>query len=264
MLNEKIFLTDDESVYLETLVPLKTTGYLRKALLVIPGGGYKDVCAHREGEHIAEAFIPHGFACFVLHYSVNRKRPYPAQLIEASLAVKHIKENAEEYGIDPEEVFAVGFSAGGHLAGSLATMWHRPEVYEGTGLSYGENKIKGAMLIYPVISDQIPTFRNLLCTDTPTEEELAYVSIAKAVDENTAPCYIMHTANDRVVPVRNALDMASALSENNIPFELHVYPDGAHGVALANAITECTNPAWNRPEVTCWVEQAAIWAKGLA
>ncbi len=264
MRNEKIFLTDDENVYIETLVPLKTKNYLRKALLVIPGGGYHNVCDDREGEHIAEAFIPYGFACFVLHYTVDRKKPYPAQLIEASLAIKHIKEHAEEYGIDPEAVFAVGFSAGGHLAGSLATMWHRPEVYDGTGIAYGENKIKGAMLIYPVIADQPFTFRNLLCTDEPTEEQLSYVRIDKAVDENTVPCYIMHTANDQVVPVRNALYMAAAMAEHNRPFALHVYPDGAHGVALANDITECGNPAWKKPEATLWVAQAAAWADALA
>lgn len=264
MINKTISLTNDESVYLETLVPLKTKNYIRKALLVIPGGGYHNVCDDREGETIAEAFLPYGFACFILHYTVNRKKPYPAQLIEASLAVKYIKDNAETYGIDPEQVFAVGFSAGGHLAGSLATMWHRPEVCEGTGLTYGENKVKGAMLIYPVIAEQDFTFRNLLCTDTPTEAQLDRVRIDRAVDENTVPCFIVHTAADQVVPVRNALLMASAMAEHGRPFELHVYPDGLHGIALANEITECGNPTWNQPAARPWVAAAALWADRLS
>ena len=90
------------------------------------------------------------------------------------------------------------------------------------------------------------------------------VRIDKAVDENTVPVFMMHTAADQVVPVHNALWMASALSEKKVPFELHVYPDGTHGIALANGITECGNPNWNQPAATPWVAAAALWADRLA
>lgn len=143
-------------------------------------------------------------------------------------------------------------------------MWHRPEVCEGTGLTYGENKVKGAMLIYPVIAEQDFTFRNLLCTDTPTKAQLDRVRIDRAVDENAVPCFIVHTAADQVVPVRNALLMVSAMAEHGRPFELHVYPDGLHGIALANEITECGNPTRNQPAARPWVAAAALWADRLS
>lgn len=96
---------------------------VRDAMLVIPGGGYGCVCSDREGEPIALAFVARGMNAFVLHYTVKPPHKYSA-LAEASLAVAHIKENAEEYSINPERVFVSGFSAGGHLAGSLGTLWH--------------------------------------------------------------------------------------------------------------------------------------------
>ena len=142
--------SEDESVYMDAYIADPTCDFTRKAILVIPGGAYGGVCVDREGEPVAMAFLPYGYNAFVLHYTVARKRSFPAQLIEASLAMAHIRSHAEEYGINPDWVFTVGFSAGGHLAASLATMWKLPEIYEATGIPYGINKPTGAMLIYPV------------------------------------------------------------------------------------------------------------------
>ena len=122
MIFKKIQLDkDDENIYLEAYIADKTEGFTRNAILVIPGGGYGSVCSDREGEPIAMAFMPYGYNAFVLHYSVAsvNKRTFPSQLIEASKAMKHIKDNAKEYNIDPERVFVTGFSAGGHLAATL-------------------------------------------------------------------------------------------------------------------------------------------------
>ena len=176
MLTERIYLREgDESIYLDALIADPTPSYTRRAILVIPGGAYQNVCAGHEGEPIGLAFMAHGYNAFVLHYSVARVRPFPAQLIEASLAVKHIKDNAERYGIDPNEVFAVGFSAGGHLACSLGVLWHLPEIYEQTGMPYGYNRVKGIILGYPVITGEgrthWGTHCNLWCTDTPSAEQ---------------------------------------------------------------------------------------------
>ena len=104
MITERIYLREgDDKVYLDALITRPTPKYTRRAILVIPGGAYQEVCDGHEGEPIGLAFMAHGYNAFVLHDSVARSRPFPAQLIEASLAVKHIKDNAERYGIDPEE-----------------------------------------------------------------------------------------------------------------------------------------------------------------
>ena len=101
----------------------------RIALLICPGGGYHWL-SDREAEPIAKTFFGAGMNCFVLRYSLNEKACFPQPLVEASLAMKHIRENAEKYNIDPERVFVIGFSAGGHLAASLGTLWHKDYVYE--------------------------------------------------------------------------------------------------------------------------------------
>ena len=259
---EKIDLNCN-GAYLEVFVAEKVGDFKRKALLVIPGGGYHAVCANREGEPIAQAFMPYGYNAFVLHYTVGRKKPYPAQLAEASLAIAHIRDHADEYGIDPERVFAVGFSAGGHLAGSLGTMWHRSEVYEATGIEYGYNKPNGVMLIYPVINGHTGSFNNLLCKDEPTKDELDYMRIDLAADERSCPTFIMHTVTDQIVPVMNALDMAAALTRSKVPYEVHIYPDAPHGVALGNGITAVGNPKYINAEIAKWIAQADAWAESI-
>ena len=95
------------NVFLDVYVADKTENFTRNAILVIPGGGYRNICSNREGEPIAMAFMPYGYNAFVLSYSVSRQKTFPGQLIEASLAMKHIKDHAEEYNIDPERVFVV-------------------------------------------------------------------------------------------------------------------------------------------------------------
>ena len=252
----------DEEIYMDAYVADPIKALTRKAILVIPGGGYHSL-AEREGEPIAMAFLPYGYNAFVLHYSVGRRRPFPVQLIEVARAIKHIKDHAEDYGIDPDEVFTVGFSAGGHLSASAGVLWKLDEVREAVEMPYGYNKPKGCMLIYPVISQHTGSFKNLWCTDTPSEEQIRAVSIDQHVDADSAPAFILHTANDQIVNVSNAINVASAYSKAGVPFELHIYPDSPHGVALGNHITECGNEKWNRPAIAEWVRMAAYWADHL-
>ncbi len=266
MLNIKIPLNpSDSNIYLETFVA-NTTNYIRPAILVIPGGGYRTVCNDREGEPIAHAFVAQGYNAFVLHYSVNRTRTYPAQLCEASLAIAHIRDNAAEYKIDPERVFAVGFSAGGHLAGSLGTMWHKQCVYDETGIEYGKNRPTGVMLIYPVVTGlhdfgHKGSFQNLIGTDTPSEADLLETSLETNVDEKSAPLFMVHTSNDGTVDIRNALLLGEAYHNAGLTFELHVYPDAPHGIALANPVTGGGNPKVIDRQMATWVGDAVYWAE---
>ena len=268
MFTERIYLREnDDKVFLDAIVAQPAEGMKRKAILVIPGGGYQNVCAGHEGEPVGVAFMPYGYNVFVLHYSVAWSRPFPAQLIEASLAVKHMKDNAERYGIDPEEIFVTGFSAGGHLACSLGVLWHLPEIYEATGMPYGYNRVRGMMLGYPVITAKenahIGSHCNLWCTTTPSEEQLALSSLENHVDERSVPLFVMHTSDDNVVPVHNTLCLGEAYAAAGLPFEMHIYPKGPHGMALGNKITsrglsECVDEALAK-----WVAQAAHWAENL-
>lgn len=266
MIYKKIMLDEtDENAYLTAYVADKIEGFTRKAILVIPGGGYSNVCNDREGEPIAQAFIPYGYNAFVLNYSTAQtsKNVFPSQLIQASKAMAHIKDNAEEYGIDKEQVFAVGFSAGGHLTACLGSLWDLPEIYEKTDIPYGYSKPAGTMLIYPVINEHMGVFKKLLGTDTPTDEQINLVSINKQISEKSSPIFMVHSSNDQVVSVKNSLSIAEACAEKGILFELHVYPDSPHGAALANKITMCGNPKYDYPAMSKWVAQAAEWAESI-
>lgn len=264
---KRIYLEENnDKVWLDAYIADPVSGYTRSAILVIPGGGYGSVCSDREGEPIALGFMSHGYNAFVLQYSVARAKSYPAQLIQASLAMAHIRDNAVLYGIDPDKVFVTGFSAGGHLAGSLGTMWHKQCIYDATGMEYGKNRPNGMMLVYPVVTamesyTHLGSFQNLWGTDTLTDEMLREVSLEANVDEKSVPLFLIHTSNDQVVDIRHALTLANAYKENGLMFEMHIYPDAPHGIALGNDITRCGNEKWSDPAFGKWIEHAVYWAE---
>ena len=270
---EKILLTDEEDgAYLDIYVADPIKEFTRKAIVILPGGGYVYL-SPREAEPVAHAFMPYGYNAFVLHYSVGRDtgKPFPKQLVEATIAIKHIKDHAEEYGIDPEEVFVIGFSAGGHLAGATGTMWKIDAVRAALGESpVGYTRPKGVMLMYPMISPDYSNcekytnaWGNLLGVENPTEEQLRTVSIEKNVDAESSPAFILQTFNDKTVDMRNSMAMGMAYAEAGVPFEMHVYPDGPHGLSVANEITAWGRPRYINPRVAEWVRMATTWAESL-
>lgn len=256
---------ENENVFLECFIAEKLPNFTRKAILVIPGGGYGNVCADREGEPIAMAFMPYGFDAFVLHYSVksNSNKVFPTQLIEASKAIKYIRDNAEEFGIDPGKVFATGFSAGGHLCASLGILWNIPEVYEAIDMPYGYNRPDGIIPVYPVINGHCGSFKNLYGKEELTENELQRVQLDRHVTKDSSPAFIMHTSNDQLAPVKNSLDLARAYADAGMTFELHIYPDAPHGVALGNEITNNNVPKYVDASIAKWIENAAYWAEKI-
>lgn len=266
MLSEKIYLeTEQSDGYIQTYIADKINGYKRGAVLIIPGGGYAEICSEREGEPIALAFMAHGFYAFVLHYSVGGV-VFPEQLIQASKAVKYIRDNADQYGMDSDKVFVVGFSAGGHLAACLGTMWDMKDIYKKIDMPIGYNKPTGMILMYPVISYKFHniTFENLLNSKNPSKAELTMCSIEKYVSKQSSPAYIVHTSNDQVVDVRNSLTLANAMAEKGITFELHIYPDAPHGIALGNEITKCGEEKWCNQSIALWVNNAILWIENLS
>ena len=277
ILQERVYLNEEDGWgYFDALCSLPTAEYKekRRAMLVIPGGGYGMV-SEREAEPIARKFYAEGYNTFTLWYSVteratnpgnvyDEKRGLPKPLLEASKAMALIRRNAEKYNIDPEKIAIIGFSAGGHLAASLATMWHYDFVKEGAGIEYGENKPNAAILSYPVITPapgvgHEGSFRNLLNKSADYEKDSKFYTVSEQVDENTCPCFLWHTAGDTCVPVESTLIMSAALSKAKIPFEVHIYPGGVHGYSTAEADVLNGNQTKDARHASAWVENAVRW-----
>lgn len=264
MLHEKIILDKENSeVYIETYV--ESDGSARDAILVIPGGGYAMVCHEREGAPIANAFLSRGINAFVLNYRVGEGKTYPTQLTDAARAIAYIKKNADRYGVNPDRVFTVGFSAGGHLVGTIATQHSVAEKL--LGLPENFARPRGSIYAYPVVSAMCPThgssFHLLagkrLCTFT--EEEKRLYSLEYNVTPDTPPAFIWHTATDELVPVYGSLRLAEAYVKAGVRVALHIYPYGPHGLALANETTRCDNDNLVQPLAEGWVDYAVEFMK---
>ena len=228
----------------------------RPAILIFPGGGYS-FCSEVEAEPIALKFLSQGFVCFVLYYSIGEYARFPAPLLDAAWAVKTIRDNASEFGINPEKLSVCGFSAGGHLAASISTMYNKDELLQSElNIMPDEVRPNLSVLCYPVISGvedtHLGSFYNLAGTDTPEHDTLVNLSCEYYINEKTPPAFVWHTANDATVPVINSLVYAEALSVNKVPFELHIFDDGAHGLATGDIITKEKNYKFKD-----WTEKAA-------
>ncbi|MBQ8309289.1 MAG: alpha/beta hydrolase [Clostridia bacterium] len=209
----------------------------RPALIVVPGGGYA-YTSKREAEPIAFEFLARGFHTFILDYRTGAQNNvrYPEQLLELSAAVDYVKKHSGELCVNKDEVFAIGFSAGGHLVGNLAIEYASVPEKAGKPL---DCKPTAVGLCYPVISKihgHQGSFVNLLdgYSEEAQAELLKTLNLNEAVTENTPPAFLWATATDGAVPADNALRYALALAQNNVPYELHIYPKGSHGLSAGN------------------------------
>ena len=237
----------------------------RKTIIVCPGGGY-EMLSEREAEPIALQYFAAGLNVFVLRYSTGGNAANYKPLIEACLAIKYLRENAEELYVDSENIFITGFSAGGHLAASAGTLWHIDEVQAHVGdADPAICKPTATILCYPVITnDEKYRHKGSILTVNgyrDVKEEMDRFSLELRVDEKTSPSFIWHTAKDSVVPVQNALLYATALASKRIPFELHIHPKGDHGLALCNEETHSNIPGYIIPYNEDWIRYAIRWIK---
>lgn len=254
-LTSYVLTSDDELRY----PPLPT-------VLVCPGGGYSYLSS-REAEPIAIQFLKEGYNVFVLMYSVGAGAADYTPAIEVALAIKYIRDNAEKYNVDPDRLFTCGFSAGGHLAASSGVFWKHPAVRAELGdCPVDIARPTATILSYPVITGGEFAHKNSICRlagradkSELTEEDIYKFSLENHVDTDTPPAFLWHTFEDQVVPVQNSLMYASALREKNVPFELHIFPKGPHGLALSNDLTGANvKPV---PHCACWVELAVKWLR---
>lgn len=237
----------------------------RPAVVLCPGGAYY-MRSRREAEPVALQLMARDLCVFLLEYDVAPIR-YPAAVTEAAAVVAHVRANAERYHVDPQRIAIMGFSAGGHLAGSLGVRWCQPWLSESLGLQPEDIRPNGMVLSYPVLTGGPFTHEySMECLTGSTDRALwAEQSLEELVTEQTAPAFLWHTFVDEVVPVENSLQFFAALRRHGIVSELHVYPYGGHGESLACDLTagpDLTDD-YRRPELVGWIDQACRWIRNL-
>ena len=239
----------------------------RKTVIVCPGGGYHFL-SDREAEPIAFQFMAAGFNTFILRYSCGPEITPWAPQIEAALAIKYVRENAEKYNTDPSRIFINGYSAGGHLAASAGTLWNHPVIRDAIGVTAGTcpegiNRPDGTILAYPVITlvhgKHKGSFVNLTKQEDPTPESIGEFALDTAVDETTSPALLWHTVTDPTVPVECSLRYAAALVAHGVSCEMHIYPRGGHGLSLSNETVYSGAEERMVPYVRNWMDHAVAW-----
>lgn len=274
--------------------PEMLNGKLRPAVLICPGGAYLN-CSDREAEPIAMAFANMGYHAFVLRYGVylegesgmffpeaGMKVPvkehcvHPNPIRDIARAMLEIRAHAEEWRVDTERIAVCGFSAGAHNCAMYATNWHKPVISEYFGKDSALFRPAACILGY-TLSDYIfmkesagvsedPVAAGLfavsntalLGTDAPDDAALIEVSPARNVTEHTPPTFLWATAEDSLVPVQHTLLMGKALADHKIPFEVHVFEHGPHGLATATQSSAMSRSNCI-PDVARWIPLCDAW-----
>lgn len=288
---------DDVTLTTYLLDPFTTNDDTRTkpAIIICPGGSYM-YCSDREAEPVAMAFNAMGFNAFVLRYSVYGQGKttdqilaegqfpvkedvvFPHALQETAKVFEIIHQHASEWQVNTEQIGLIGFSAGGHNTGMYGNVWNKPVIQEATSLT-GE-QLKPAFNISAYALTDIAYYFNknvqnpdpsvqayataisLACfgTPEPTVEEVLKYSVPATVNADTPPTYIWATREDKVVNVRDSISYALALSDNDIPFEMHIFQKGPHGLSIANESSAVRSEQIN-PTAAQWVPLAEKWLK---
>ncbi|WP_243129570.1 alpha/beta hydrolase [Clostridium sp. HBUAS56017] len=263
----------------------------RPSIIICPGGGYL-FASDREAEPIAMKFAGEGYNTFVLRYNVyneegqnsnntskvNKETKYPNPLFDLAKAMLVVRKNAEKWSVDKDKIFVCGFSAGGHLAASLGVHWQDRLLREKFNVDNEIFKPNGLILGYPVLDyltmmevvnekddewliDFWKTSNNALFGEkNPSVNYLGELSPVKFVTDKTPPTFLWHTASDGLVTARNSLNFAAELSKKGVPYELHIFEKGDHGLALCDKVTAKYDCQINL-EVKPWFDMALTWLK---
>ena len=226
------------------------------AIVVCPGGGYGHLAPH-EAEPVARWANAHGMVGLVLKYRLgNQGYKHPAMLTDAQRAIRTARHRAGEWSIDPARVAILGFSAGGHLASTAATHFDAGNPRADDPIDRQSSRPDAAILVYPVIDmggrpAHAGSRANLLGPN-PDPALVANLSNHTQVTRETPPTFLVHSFEDKAVPVENSLRFALALEANGVPFAMQVYEHGPHGYGMGK-------PEY--PETMAWPDQCAAWLK---
>jgi len=226
------------------------------AIIICPGGGYGGLASH-EGKDYAEWLNQHGVAGFVLKYRLGSAGyRHPRMLEDVSRAVRLVRAKAADWKLDPKRIGVMGSSAGGHLASTLLTHFDSGRPDSDDPIERESSRPDLGILCYPVITLGKHTHqgskKNLLGNDPPPEL-VQFLSNELQVTPQTPPIFIWHTVEDAAVPLENTLDFAAALRKAGVPFDLHVYEKGRHGIGLAD------KPPF--ANVHPWAKDCVFWLK---
>lgn len=235
------------------ITPYLVEGKGNAAVIICPGGGYC-MRAYHEGEPVANWLNTLGISAFVLRYRVAPYQ-YPSALLDAQQALRTIRYRSEEFGLDPGRVGILGFSAGGHLASAAGVLYDHGKEEAPESLDRESSRPDLLILCYPVISmtDGVTHqgSKNNLLGETPDAALVNRLSSEKQVTADTPPAFIWHTSDDGAVPVENSLAFAAALSRYKVPYDLHVYTHGEHGIGLGE----------EEPHTRTWTDACASWLR---
>lgn len=229
----------------------KATG---AAVIVCPGGGYSKLVDGKEGSEIAKWLNSLGISAFVLKYRIGMRYHQPAPLQDVSRAMRTIRVRAKEWNLDENRIGIIGFSAGGHLASTLGTHFDTGKADSPDPIERASSRPDLMMLIYPVITMgefTHPGSKKNLLDENPTDELIKLYSNELQIKKDTPPTFMIHTMDDKVVPVENSLMFVTALRKAGIPIEFHLYETGPHGFGLAP----------NNQVLASWTQRCADWLK---
>ena len=226
-------------------------------IVVCPGGGYGGLAIDHEGHQVARLLTSRGIAAFILKYRLGPRYHHPAMQQDVLQAIRYVRWNADELGVRKNRIGVMGFSAGGHLASTAATLFDAGKPSTAAPIDTVSSRPDFAVLVYPVItmneaSTHEGSQRNLL-GDSPAAELLAKLSTDKQVTAQTPPTFLFHTNEDAGVPAENSVQFYLALRKAGVPGELHIFQKGTHGVGLAPADAA----------LRVWPELLFTWMGGL-
>ncbi|HTY61313.1 MAG TPA: alpha/beta hydrolase [Acidobacteriota bacterium] len=234
--------------------PGKATG---ASIVICPGGGYAALAPH-EGFHYALWLNEQGITAFVLKYRLGSDGyRHPAMMLDVQRAIRYVRANAPKWNLDPNRIGVMGSSAGGHLASTALTHFDAGDPNASDPIDRVSSRPNLGILCYPVITMGENTHagsRHYLLGDNPDPKLIELLSNEKQVTKDTPPVFIFHTFEDSAVKVENTMEFAAALKRNGVPFSLHIYPKGPHGMGLGTA-------QWDPSNRHPWTYECSLWLK---
>ena len=228
-----------------------------QAVVICPGGGYWILAYDWEGTDIAKWFNSRGIAAIVLKYrlptSNGNQVPHLSPLMDAQRAIRTTRHNAENWNINPDQIGIMGFSAGGHLASTAGTHFDPGDPGAIDPVDRLSSRPDFMILVYPVVTFSHEFMHSgsmkALLGEDPSDELIREYSNELHITGDTPPTFLIHASDDKGVPVKNSIIFYEALIKNNVPAELHIYPEGGHGFSLAIG----------KPHLENWPERCMEW-----